>query len=83
VEASAVDIARLVARTDELARRLGELERHHPAVIAEQLAHLKNDVNELRQQVTGLTRSLYALAFSITSGALIFAFTAFQLWGAP
>jgi hypothetical protein len=81
MEASAADIARLAVRTDEIARRLGELERHHPAVTAEQLLHLKADVIELRDEVTGLKRSLYTLAVSISSGAALFAFTAFQLWG--
>jgi hypothetical protein len=81
MEAFAADVARLVARTDELVRRLDGLEKHHPAVLTEQLGNLKADVLELREEVTGLKRSLYTLAVSISSGAALFAFTAFQLWG--
>jgi hypothetical protein len=81
MEASAADIARIAARTDELVRRLDGFEKHHPAVIAEQLRNLKVDVIELREEVTGLKRSLYTLAVSISSGAALFALTAFQLWG--
>jgi hypothetical protein len=50
-------------------------------VLTEQLGNLKADVVELRDEVTGLKRSLYTLAVSISSGAALFAFTAFQLWG--
>jgi hypothetical protein len=81
LEAFGADIARLVARTDDLVRRLDSLERHHPAVISEQLGHVKVDVHELREEVSGLKRSLYTLAISISSGAVLFALTAFQLWG--
>jgi hypothetical protein len=81
MEASAAQIARLAERTGEIARRLGELEKHHPAVIAEQLQNIKTDVIDLREEVTGLKRSFYTLAISISSGAVLFAFTAFQLWG--
>jgi hypothetical protein len=81
VETIGADIARLAARTDELVRRLDGFEKHHPAVISEQLGNLRDDVEELREEVTALKRSLYTLALSITAGAVLFAVSAFQVLG--
>lgn len=63
------------------ARRLADLERTQPAVIAAKVEELGKDVLELRDEMRALKRALYGLAFSIAGGAVLFAFTAFQIWG--
>lgn len=63
------------------ARRLADLERTQPAVIANKVEELGKDVLELRDEMKALKRALYGLAISIAGGSVIFAFTAFQIWG--
>jgi len=69
-------------KLDELYRRVGDLERTQPAVIATNVKALAEDVLELRDEMRALKRALYGLSISIATGAVVFAFTAFQIWGA-
>jgi predicted component of type VI protein secretion system len=71
----------LQVRLDEHARRLRDLEETKPAVIANEVSALSRDFLELRDEMRALKRALYGLTISIASGAVIFAFTAFQIWG--
>lgn len=68
-------------RLEEHGRRIGEIERTQPAVTASQVRELGQDIIELREEMRALKRALYSLAISITGGAVLFAFTAFQIWG--
>lgn len=68
-------------RLDELYRRMADVERTQPAVIATRVEELGKDVIELRDEMRALKRALYGLAVSIAGGAVLFAFTAFSLWG--
>lgn len=70
-------------RLDEHARRLGELERTQPAVVASEVRGIQHDLEDLRDEMRALRRALYGVALSVASGAVIFAFTAFQIWGGP
>lgn len=70
-------------RLDEHARRLGELERTQPAVVASEVRGIQHDLEDLRDEMRALRRALYGVALSVAGGAVIFAFTAFQIWGGP
>jgi transposase-like protein len=69
-------------RLDEHHRRLSELERTQPAVLAAELRELRNDLAEVREEQRATKRALYTVALSVAAGAVTFAFTAFQIWGA-
>jgi len=69
-------------KLDELYRRVADLEHTQPAVIASNVKVLSEDVLELRDEMRALKRALYGLSISIAAGAVVFAFTAFQIWGA-
>lgn len=69
------------ARLEDHGRRLTDLERTQPAVTASEVKALAQDVHDLRDEMRALKRALYGLAFSIAGGAVLFAFTAFQIWG--
>jgi hypothetical protein len=69
------------ARVEDHGRRLDALEASQPAVIAAQVQNLAKDVEDLRDEMRALKRALYGLAISIAGGSVLFAFTAFQLWG--
>jgi hypothetical protein len=66
-------------RLDEHARRLAELERTQPAVVASQVQGIKEDLTEIREEIRSFKRAAYSLAISIAGGAVIVALTAWQL----
>lgn len=70
-------------RLDEHARRLAELERTQPAVVASEVRGIQHDLEGLQDEMRALRRALYGVALSVAGGAVIFAFTAFQIWGGP
>lgn len=55
-------------------KRLNHLEEFDPAVTAERLRTLTNDVQ-------GLKRAFYTFAFGVVGSAIVFAFTVFSLLG--
>lgn len=58
----------------ELARRLDAIEKLEPAVLAERVANLSDDVKALK-------RAFYTFAFGAVGSAVLFAFTTFALLG--
>lgn len=57
-----------------LERRIEVIERIEPAVLAEQVRNLTDDVRSLK-------RAFYAFAFSVVGSSIVFAFTVFALLG--
>jgi hypothetical protein len=76
-----VRLERVTATLEDHSRRLGEIERVQPAVVAAEVRELRTDVLELREEVRATKRALYTVALSVAGGAITFAFTAFQIWG--
>ncbi len=68
-------------RLDEHARRLSNLERTEPAVLAVEVRQLRDDVHDLREDLKANKRAQWALAVSILLGALSVAVTASQIAG--
>lgn len=68
-------------RLEEHSRRIDRLEESRPAVIAAHVDELRQDVLDLRREVTSLKRSFYTFALSITGSTILLSFTAFQVWG--
>lgn len=58
----------------ELGRRLERIEALEPAVVAERVSALSDDVKALK-------RAFYTFAFSAVLAALVFAFSVFALLG--
>jgi hypothetical protein len=78
-----VTVDAIQVRLEEHARRIAELERTQPAVTASHVADVQEDVRELKEEMKAQKRALYAVALSVASGAVIFAFSAFTVWGGP
>lgn len=55
-------------------RRIVELERYKPAVMADRMQTLSDDVKSLK-------RAFYTFAFGVVGSAIVFAFTVFALLG--
>lgn len=68
-------------RLEDHGRRLADLERTQPAVIAKEVDELGKDMLDLRDEMRALKRALYSVALSVMAAALIFAATANSLWG--
>lgn len=68
-------------RLEEHHRRLTNLERTEPAVIATEVRELRSDLQELRDEVRANKRAQWALASAIVVGALSIAVTAIQIAG--
>lgn len=58
----------------DLGRRVDRLEALEPAVMAERVSSLSDDVRALK-------RAFYTFAFSAVGAAIVFAFTVFALLG--
>lgn len=58
----------------DLARRVENIERLEPAVIAERVSALSKDVRSLKT-------AFYTFAFSVAASAILFAFSVFTLLG--
>lgn len=74
----AVVIDAVQTRLEDFGRRIERLENTEPAVTASEVKGLKEDMAEVKQKVTAMTRALYGLALTVAGSALIVAFTA---WG--
>ncbi len=68
------EAAGLPYRVADLERRMAEIEKLQPAVLAERLTATSRDVQSLK-------RAFYAFAFSVVGSAVMFAFTVFALLG--
>ncbi len=68
------EAAGLPYRVADLERRMTEIERLQPAVLAERITATQSDVQSLK-------RAFYAFAFSVVGSAVLFAFTVFSLLG--
>lgn len=68
-------------RLEEHSRRLSELERTQPAVIATEVRQLRDEFKDLSDKVTANTRAQWALAAAILVGALSVAVTASSIAG--
>lgn len=71
----------IAVRVSGLERAVNRLETLEPAVVKQQVQDIREDVHEIREEMRALKRALYGLALSIAGGAVLFAFTAFQIWG--
>jgi hypothetical protein len=68
------DSAGLPYRVADLERRMAEIEKLQPAVLAERVTSTQRDVQSLK-------RAFYTFAFSVVGSAVLFAFTVFSLLG--
>lgn len=66
-------------RLDEHSRRLADLERTQPAVVANEVQGIKEDVRDIKDEIRSFKRAAYTLATTIAGGAVVVAFTAWQL----
>ena len=64
----------LAYRLNWLERRVERIEELEPAVMADRL-------KTLAAEFSALKRALYTFAFSVLAGVIVFAFTAFSLFG--
>lgn len=71
----------VAVRLNGLERAVNRLETLEPAVVKQQVLDIREDIHDLREEVRSLKRASYGLALSIAGGAVMFAFTAFQIWG--
>lgn len=69
-------------RLTSLERRVEKLWDLKPEVVAREVEELNTDIKELRDELRGVRRALWGFGLSIASAAIIFAFSAFQVWGA-
>ena len=76
-----MSVEAIQVRLDEHGRRLTDLERTQPAVLAAELRELRADLAEVREEQRATKRALYTVALSVTAAAVTFAFTVFQIWG--
>ena len=60
-------------------RTLREIEAYPPPILDERIKTLREDLSDVEEEVKGLRRALYTLAISITSAAVIFAFSVAEL----
>ena len=68
-------------RLEEHHRRLSELERTQPAVMASELREVRADIREINDKLTASTRAQWAVAMAIVVGSLSIAVTAIQIAG--
>ena len=66
---------------EDLRRRVGRVEDKAEAVgvLRAEVDGLKGAMQDLGEEVSGLRRALYTAALSVAGGAMVFAFTVFQL----
>ena len=81
----------LVWRIGELERRVQELEKINPAVLAEQIRglreriailekHFDERMDDLESDQASVRKALIAAGLSVAGGAALFCFTAFQVF---
>jgi hypothetical protein len=70
-------------RLDNLTERMRDLESKNEtvSVLRVEVNGLKEGMGELRAEVSTLRKALYTAALSVAGGALVFAFTVFQVIG--
>jgi len=68
-------------RVGELERRVERLYNFEPAVVSDRVNEMHTDIGQLRDEIRGVRRALWGFALSITGSAVVFAFTAFQVFG--
>ena len=66
-------------RVGAIERRIDQLERLEPAVMAERIHHHTREFEELRDEMRALKRSLYTFAFTIAASAIVFAIGILQV----
>lgn len=71
----------LSTRVGFLERRVDKLENLEPAVVAERVKGVADEIRDLRGEFKAVKRALYAFAISVSLGAIGFAFTVFSLLG--
>ena len=75
----------LVARVEELLRRVGtvedELRTNRPVVLATQIKGLEDDVKTLADEVRGLRRAVIGFSITVAASAIAFALTVSLVWG--
>lgn len=66
---------------DDLRRRVEKLEANTEDinVLRAELVHIKREMHELGTEVNSLRKALYTTALSVTSGAVVLAFTVLQV----
>jgi hypothetical protein len=64
----------LETQQPELVRRIADIEKTQPEVMADKLSDLADEVRSLK-------RSFYAFGFTVIGGAIVFAFGVFELLG--
>jgi hypothetical protein len=67
-------------RLQNLERRLDHLYDLKPDVIAAKVADLHDDITDLSDELKGVRRALWGFGLSVAGGAILFAFTALQVW---
>lgn len=68
-------------RIGNLERRVEQIERLRPDVLADRIDNHAKELNEIRDEIQGLRRALYTFALSIAGGALAVVWTATQVIG--
>jgi len=71
----------IAVRVTRLERDVEKLYTYEPAVVSNSVKGLHEDMAELKDELKGVRRALWGFGLSIAGGAVLFAFTAFQVWG--
>lgn len=75
----------IAIRVDDLGRRVGniedELRSNRPVLLAQQIASIEKDVQELSSEVRGLRRAVIGFAITVAASAVGFALTVILVWG--
>jgi hypothetical protein len=69
-------------RLERLEKDVEKLYAMRGDVTAVRVDALITDVKDMENEVRGIRKALWATALSVSGGAVIFAFTAFQVFGA-
>jgi hypothetical protein len=71
----------VIWRVGNLERRVEYLYNLEPAVMAAEVKGLREEMRDVIDELRGVRKALIGFGLSIAAGAIVFAFTAFQIWG--
>lgn len=76
-----IRLERAVTTLEDHARRLSELESAKPAVLANEIRQLREDLHEVRDELRQTKRGLYTVGLTVAGGLVTWALTLYQISG--
>lgn len=68
-------------RIEALERRLDRIDALKPEVMARDLEELAEQMSQVVEELRGVRKALITFGLTIAASSVVFAFTAFQIWG--